>query len=256
MPEFVSNGVKLYYEEAGEGTPIILLHGLSASLIMFKKEMAYLKKQFRVIAIDFRGHGKSEKPTHYTLEDHIRDVISLMDHLRIKNTSLIGASMGSYIAQGVAIAVPKQVDKLILIVPKSYGKTSSTMRLFAQYANEIKNLNEEEKLAHMSKYIFHNLPAVANSLEGMSEMIVLTPEQHEAANKALVGFDFRSNLHKITAKTLVISGRYDGLNPPEYGRETALHIKESTFAEFENSGHAPNVEEPERFKEMIIDFLV
>lgn len=255
MPEFVSNGVKLYYEEAGEGTPIILLHGLSASMLMYKKEIAYLKKQFRVIAFDFRGHGKSEKPLHYTLEDHVHDVISLMDHLSIKKASLIGASMGSYIAQGVAIAVPERVDKLILVVPKSNGKTSSTMRIFAQYADEIEHLDEDEKLAHMSKYIFYNLSAIANSMEDMTEIIVLSPEQQESANKALEGFDFRPNLHKISAKTLVISGRYDGLNPPELGRETASHIQVATFVEFEKSGHSPNVEEPERFKAIVMDFL-
>ncbi|WP_028401569.1 alpha/beta fold hydrolase [Ectobacillus panaciterrae] len=90
-------------------------------------------------------------------------------------------------------------------------------------------------------------------MEGKS--VILTPEQQAAANKALEGFDFRPDLNKVTAKTLVISGKYDGLNPPELGREIASLIPDSTFVEFEKSGHAPNVEEHKYFMELVINFL-
>jgi 3-oxoadipate enol-lactonase len=72
---------------------------------------------------------------------------------------------------------------------------------------------------------------------------------------SLEGFDYRPNLHTITADTLVISGKYDGLNLPEGGREIAELILQATFMEFEESGHGPNVEEPIRFMEEIINFL-
>ncbi|MGV3465348.1 MAG: alpha/beta fold hydrolase, partial [Heyndrickxia sp.] len=85
---------------------------------------------------------------------------------------------------------------------------------------------------------------------------VLTPDEQAAANKALEGFDFRSDLHKITAETLVISGKYDGLNPPTLGKEIADLIPRSTFVEFEKSGHAPNAEEPEKFINIVKDFLM
>ncbi|MGG1575172.1 alpha/beta fold hydrolase [Fictibacillus sp. NRS-1165] len=60
------------------------------------------------------------------MEDHVQDVIGLMDHLEIKKANILGASMGSYVAQGVAIAVPERVEKLILVVAKAFGKTSSS----------------------------------------------------------------------------------------------------------------------------------
>jgi 3-oxoadipate enol-lactonase len=63
--------------------------------------------------------------------------------------------------------------------------------------------------------------------------IELNPDQFQAANKALERFDFRPNLDKITAKTLVMSGKYDGLNPVEFGRENASYIQNVTFIEFE-----------------------
>ncbi|MDN4074150.1 alpha/beta fold hydrolase [Fictibacillus terranigra] len=75
---------------------------------------------------------------------------------------------------------------------------------------------------------------------------MLTPQQQEAANKALENFDFRDDLHKITADTLVISGKYDGLNPPDDGKEVARLIPHADFVVFEKSGHAPSVEEPKQ----------
>lgn len=256
MSKFISNGTFLFFKDEGNGAPVILLHGLGASHSMFKHEIKYLKKNFRVIAIDFRGHGESDKPSHYSLEDHIQDVIALMDHLSLEKVNLLGASMGSYIAQGVAIEVPERIDKLILVVPKSNGKTSSSMRLLAQYADKIKGLSPEETAMHLAKYIFHNHQAMDQFTKELEGTIVLTPKEYDVANKALEGFDFRPNLHKITARTIIISGRYDGLNPPELGREMASYISKARFIEFENSGHAPNVEEHNLFKESILDFLL
>ncbi len=83
----------------------------------------------------------------------------------------------------------------------------------------------------------------------------IDPEKQKAANAALEGFDFREDLNKIEAETLVISGTYDGLNPPEKGKEVAELIPNATYIEFEESGHSPNVEEKDRFIQTVGDFL-
>ncbi|WKA59206.1 alpha/beta hydrolase [Planococcus shenhongbingii] len=256
MPEFISNGVRLYYEEAGEGMPVILLHGLGSSHAMFRQEMDFLKNEYRVIAIDCRGHGKSDKPVKFTLNDHIEDVIALLDHLGIKKAHIIGVSMGSYIAQGVVLAHPDRVEKLVLVVSKAHGKTSSTQELLTRYADELEGIEEQKQMEYLSKYVFHNLPAIQKWQE---EMAQIEPElsltEMAAANKALEGFDFRSALPTVTAQTLIISGSYDGLNPPVRGQELASLIQNSTFVEFEQSGHAPNVEEPEKIITTVSAFL-
>lgn len=76
-----------------------------------------------------------------------------------------------------------------------------------------------------------------------------------AADKAIEGFDFRQDLNRITAKTLVISGDHDELNPPEVGRETARLIPNAAFVEFNQSGHAPNVEQQLLFLDFVLEFL-
>lgn len=256
MPVVTLNGITLFYQEFGTGEPFILLHGLGGDLHMFESEIEHLKANYRVIALDSRGHGRSEKPRKYTMENHIQDVISLMDHLHIDKTNLLGASMGSYIAQGVAVAVPNRIEKLILIVAKAHGKTSSTARLLAEHAEEVKGLSHEEQMFALSKYIFHNLKAVGDWSQKVAvEVPPLTPEELAAANKALENFDFRGELHNVSADTLVMNGKYDGLNPPAAGREVASHIPNAKFIEFEHSGHAPSVEEPERYRAVINEFL-
>lgn len=256
MPELLLNNAALYYEEEGKGDPLILLHGLTGNMLMYENEIDHLKNYFRVISLDSRGHGKSEKIPEYTLKDHIQDVIALMDYLEIKKVHLMGISMGSYIAQGVAIIAPDRIDKLLLVSAKSHGGSSSMARLFKQHEKELEGLNYPEKVKRVSGYIFKNLDAVEKSIGQTSERsIELTPEQQNAAQKALEGFDYRPDLNKVTADTLIINGKYDGLNPPKEGQEIASLIQKSTFIEFEESGHSPNIEEPEYFLKIITKFL-
>jgi 3-oxoadipate enol-lactonase len=84
----------------------------------------------------------------------------------------------------------------------------------------------------------------------------LSPEQFVAANKAVGGFDFRKDLPKIRAKTLVISGKYDGLNPPSEGKICASLIPDARFVEMQYSGHAPMYEEPETYLKNVKNFLM
>src|SRR5699024_6250345 len=130
------NNTTLFYEEKGEGEALILLHGLTSNHLMLKQEMEYFKDYFRVIAIDARGHGKSEKPSSYTLDDHIEDTIAIMDKLGVDQVNLIGMSMGTYIAQGVAIKVPERVKKMILVSGNTHAKGEAE-GLLAEHQGEI-----------------------------------------------------------------------------------------------------------------------
>lgn len=256
MPKVSINGVNLYYEEHGKGPPLLLLHGLTSSGLMYDNEIEVFKERYRVITLDSRGHGKSEKPEHYTLHDHVQDVISFLDHLEIEKANILGMSMGSYIAQGVAARIPDRIEKLILVVPKAHGKTSSMARLSSRHEDEIAGLDYTEKMNYLARYIFHKIEDVQQSMALLYEkQPILTPEQEIAANQALEDFDFRPHLKKVTAKTLVISGTYDGLNPPEDGQEVAKHIPDAVFIAFDQSGHAPNLEEPDKFRKEVLSFL-
>lgn len=104
--------------------------------------------------------------------------------------------------------------------------------------------------------MFHDLATVGLwSREAAKKSPALSVDQISAANKALEGFDFLPDLYRVKAKTLVISGDHDGLNPPNVGRETARLIPSATFVEFNQSGHAPNVEQHLLYLDFVLEFL-
>lgn len=250
------NGTELALTEKGIGQPVILLHGLTGNRHMFDEEIKVLSKYFRVIAFDFRGHGDSERPQAYTLTDLISDTVAVINKLELTSVHIIGVSMGSYVAQGVAIELGERVKNLVLVATKSAGKTSAMQALFDQHSEELEGLTHNAKVLKASKYMFHDLQAVGKWSKGAAQKAEpMTAEQIEAANEALIGFDFKDDLSRISAKTLVISGDHDQLNPPEEGHETARLIPSATFAEFNQSGHAPNVEQRLLFLDFVLEFL-
>ncbi|MEZ0480959.1 alpha/beta fold hydrolase [Planococcus sp. SSTMD024] len=256
MPIFTRNDVSLYYEDIGSGQPLLLFHGLTSSSAMFHREINFFRTKRRIIALDSRGHGHSAKPDSYTLDDHIEDAAALMDHLQLESVDVLGISMGSYIAQGVAARRPERVRKLLLVATKSFGAQSSMAELLDRHADEFNGLSIHDKLDKAQEYIFHRLTAVKKSQEKAARNSPqLSMEQQGIASNALERFDLRPELPAISAETLVISGRHDELNPPDKGRETAQLIPNASFMEFKRSGHAPNVEQPRLFLGIAENFL-
>ena len=249
------NGIQLYVEVKGSGFPVILIHGVGGDHQAHLRNVVQpLSKNFKTVALDCRGHGQSDKPAEFTIEDHANDILGIMDHFGFEKAHLLGVSMGSYIAQLVAITAPDRIDKLILTVTKSNGLTSSIQRLFKENEKQITGLDMHKTILKLLKYMVYDTELMKNHLEIFETK--LSPEQFNAANKAIGAFDFRKELSKIKAKTLVISGKHDGLNPPEDGKEVALLIKDATFVEMQYSGHAPMFEEPNTYINTVEDFLL
>ena len=256
MPVFNRNGIELFYEDIGKGHPLLLLHGLTSNSAMFYREIDFFKDQRRVIALDSRGHGNSSRLEQYTLQDHIEDAIALLSHLALDSVDILGVSMGSYIAQGIATQDADRVNKLILVATKSFGAQSSMAELFARYPEKFDGLSMLDKFSASSSYIYYNQKKIDEWLSKTAQNSrQLTMQEQVIASDALKEFDFRQQLFNITAETLVISGKFDGLNPPEKGRETAVSIPDATFMEFKRSGHAPNVEQADLFLGITENFL-
>lgn len=107
--------VKLYYEEKGMGQPMVLLHGNGEDSSYFKNQIEYFSKKYRVIAVDTRGHGKSERGTApFTLRQFARDLKQFLDEMGLRRIILLGFSDGGNIALIFTILHPQYVDRLIL----------------------------------------------------------------------------------------------------------------------------------------------
>ena len=242
-------------EIKGKGQPLILIHGVGGDISQWENEIDRLSQKFKTIALDCRGHGQSDKPENYTIQDHILDILGLMDFYKIEKVFLYGISMGSYIAQGVAISAPERINKLILVSPTSNGLTSSVLRIMNENPKDFEGLKDQHELfLTLLKYMSYNPNEFKKHIHILDTK--LTPEQFARATKALAGFDFRNELSLIKAKTLVINGKYDRLNPPSEGRICVSLIPDSTFIEMQYSGHIPVLEEPETYNKIIDDFLI
>lgn len=255
-------GINLHVEVKGTGFPILLLHGLSSHLGFFQPIAEYLYPPYQIVSFDCRGHGKSDRPATFSLEDHIDDAIGVLDALNIEPVYILGYSMGSYIAMGVAIQQPERVEKLVLINPKAKADGSSAARFQNEHAYKLKGMSPNEIEETLHDHLF--APTTPPEIKGIHLELLqrqeiaglaLTTEENNAAIRALMRFDFTDYLCNIAAKTLVVSGKYDLTNPPALGQEIANAIPGARFEVLEKSGHMPLYEEPEKLKSLIGEFF-
>ncbi|WP_167815131.1 alpha/beta fold hydrolase [Sporolactobacillus shoreae] len=247
---------QIYYEEKGNGNPpILLIHGVTNSHLTFDQEFEWMSKEHLVVRYDLRGHGDSSKSEKYTLDDHIHDGIALITRLGLRNVILLGESLGSYIAQGIAVKRPDLLSKLILVVPASHGEGSSFGKVQREHAHELIGKTSDEAFRILFKYVIHTPSRLDPIVEQTLQHDHLSVTQKQAAIQSITRFDFREDLPKIELPTLVISGKFDNLNPPDLGKEVSDLIPDAQFIEFDNEGHLLRLENPERFKRVISKFL-
>ena len=119
MPFAINRGIQIYYEVEGDGPPLVLHHGFTSSLEIWKL-LGYtdqLKKYFKLIMLDSRGHGKSGKPLNvdaYSMSNRVRDIVTILDDLKIEKTHYFGYSMGGWIGFGMARHAIERVKSFVI----------------------------------------------------------------------------------------------------------------------------------------------
>jgi len=198
------NGIKVYYEVYGEGRPIVLLHGAFMTIEgNWGQLIPELSKTRKVIAIEMQGHGHTpfsdRKLSHATLAS---DVEGVMDYLKIDSADVVGYSMGGSVAYKFAIQSPKRLGKLVIISStyKSSGWLPEITNAFKTWKPEFFT-NSPMKAAYDAV-----APDKTKWTKFIEQMIAFAPEP----------FDFGdSNISKISAPVLIISGDNDGLDKIE-----------------------------------------
>ncbi|MGW6790675.1 alpha/beta fold hydrolase [Streptomyces chartreusis] len=124
MPQLEVDGATLTYDDEGprdgEGVPLVFVHGWTANRHRWDHQMTHFAKKRRVVRLDLRGHGESTGAGARRVDDLARDVLALLDHLRIERFAIVGHSMGGMIAQTIALAHPERVERMVLV--NSIGK--------------------------------------------------------------------------------------------------------------------------------------
>lgn len=128
MPYVTSDGIRIHYEVEGDGPPLVLQHGFGqkASSWRLAGYVDALKPQYRLVLVDARGHGESDKPydpTAYTLSHHVGDVVAVLDALDLPAAHFWGYSMGGWVAFGMAKYAPERVGAMLIGGQHPYGRT-------------------------------------------------------------------------------------------------------------------------------------
>ncbi len=259
------NGINFHYEERGSGEPLLLIMGITAAGAVWNVHVADWQHHFRCIIGDNRGVGLTDKPAGpYSTEQMADDYAGLLDALQIKKVKVVGCSMGSTIAQQLAIRHPDKVESMVLMCPwarcDSYAKgIFEHMKLAkARFKPEEFSLHMQllifskstwdnsEKLEDLEKGRKHDaygaFPQPLHGLEGQAAACM----NHNAFN----------DLGKIDKPVLIIGGREDIFTPVWMAEEVAGAIPESELFLYDKLGHAFHFENTDDFNPRVRNWLL
>jgi proline iminopeptidase len=258
---------RLYYEEAGSGSPILFLHEFAADYASWEPQMRYLSRRHRCIAYSARGYAPSETPAGnaFTYEHFRDDALAVLDHLGLARAHLVGLSMGAYSSLQVGLHRPERVLSLTLA---GIGTGSEPAQIEAFRASTQKNAHDFETLgsAEVAKVYARSpnrIPFKIKDPRGFGEFVEALA-RHDAQGSAHTqrGFQggrpslyaFEDRLRELTLPVLVIAGDEDDacIQPSLFLKRT---IPASGLAMFPKTGHILNLEEPALFNETLARFL-
>jgi pimeloyl-ACP methyl ester carboxylesterase len=259
MPNFTSDQINLFYDDLGEGSPLLFLHEFGGDTRSWKQQVAHFSSTHRCLALACRGYPPSDVPMHaqdYGWQKNIDDAIALLDHLCIPSTKVIGLSMGAYTGLQMCMQYPDRVQSLVAASGGS-GAFPETRNEFIK--SSLKIADEACFLPHMpadalaygsariqlrEKHraawdeFYDNLSQHPGIGSGMTQRMV------QAARPSL--YDFESQLAAIDKPVLLMVGDED-----DACLDTNLWLKRvmplSGLSVWPKSGHLLNLEEPERF---------
>ena len=257
-----SDNVQLYFEEAGEGTPILFIHEFAADYASWEPQMRYFSRSHRCITYSARGYIPSHIPEAeaYSYKHFRDDAIAMLDHLKIPAAHLVGLSMGASIIQDFYAQHSGRVASMVLAdtrpgfeAPFDPAAREEFLRL------RLTPLRAGKEPADIA-------PSVARSLMGASageDVYARLVESMQALHKASYMKTIEGRVtwqptfvpSKVTVPTLVVVGADDRLTPPAMAKSIADAIPGAHLAVIPAAGHLSNIEQPKVFNEIVLGFL-
>jgi non-heme chloroperoxidase len=253
----LSTGIDMHYVEKGQGNGhvIIFLHGYTDSWRSFERNLPLIARKFHVYALDQRGHGDSSRPACcYTQADFVADLAAFMDALKIKRATIVGHSMGSFIAHQFAIEYPRRVERLVLI---GSAPTSAGNEVILGLDEAVQQLQDPIDPAFVRDFqasTFYR-PIPPEFLDtAVSESLKLPASVWKQTLTGLLAENHSGQLGQIIAPTLIVWGDRDGIFTLEDQLELDRRIPNSTFKLYAETGHGLHVEWPQRFVDDLQSF--
>jgi pimeloyl-ACP methyl ester carboxylesterase len=265
MPIVETNGIKMAYEEQGSGDPLLLIMGITAPGAVWEAHAAEWEKSFRCILGDNRGVGGSDKPEGpYTSAMMADDYAGLLDALGIEKARVVGCSMGSIIAQQLALRHPSKIQSAVLMC--TWGRCDRYARSVFNHMEHIKaRLTPSEFMEYIQLLIFtkpfwDNDEAYQSILDGRKDADLNADPQplhalHGQAD-ACREHDVVSELGNVRCPCLVIGGKDDIFTPRWMGEEVHAALPDSELHLYDDAGHAFHWECLDDFNPRVRDWLL
>ena len=244
----------LAFADSGTGPPLVLLHAFPFDRHFWDGVTPLLTDNFRVIAPDLLGFGDSAATAKWSIEDQGHAVAVLLTSLGLQSASVLGLSMGGYVALALAANHPTQIASLILADTKA---APDTPKARAGREEAIALVLSQGVSAFADGMVAKLLGPHAHQDVQRSTRQLMNQSQHTVvtALKALRDRpDRRPDLPAITAPCLVLGGTFDTISPPAEGREIAAALPNAKFVEVADAGHLTNLEAPVAFAKIVTEF--
>lgn len=274
MPKTRVGDIELYYEEHGQGDPLLLIMGFATDSTGWALQTPAFSPRYRTILFDNRGVGRSDKPAGpYTIHQMADDAAGLLDVLGIARSHVVGLSMGGMIAQELVLRHPERVDRLVLAAtyPEpdeeiertrtfTLGQMGGSITATGEVRVDLSAMNPLALFQHLLPLVFSPefiasdlaklMPLFAGGLQyGFSMEAIL------GQMEALMGHKATDRLHRIAAPTLVLAGDADRLIPPANSDILAANIPGARLVKIPGGTHGFNIEHVDAFNQAVLEFL-
>ncbi|MEM7394429.1 MAG: alpha/beta hydrolase [Verrucomicrobiota bacterium] len=247
MPTVETNGINMFYDEVGSGDPLICIMGITAPGAVWEAHVEAWQEHFRCIMGDNRGVGSSDKPVGpYSSAMMADDYAGLMDALGIEKARVVGCSMGSIIAQQMALRHPDKVQSMVLMCPWArcdrYAKSVFKHMMDCKARLRPEEFMEWVQLLIFTKPFWDNDDAYQSIIDGRGDAANNPAPQPlhalEAQAAACIDHDVVDQLGDIQCPALVIDGKDDIFTPTWMTKEVADGIPNSDLHLYDGAGHA------------------
>jgi len=257
------NGTNFYVETAGKGKALLLIHAGVGDSRMWDKQFDEFSKSHYVIRCDLRGFGQSKmSPGSFA---HHKDIASLLEHLEVEKAVVIGASFGGYVAINFALTYPELITALLLVAPALDGykfKSTEMLNFFAREDDLLESgdlisateLNIKMWVAGPQRSVEEVNHKVREQVREMQMNIFAQPEIDGAEEIELTPPAIK-RLSEIEIPTIVINGNLDVIEFQEISSFLAKIIKNAKRTIMPRVAHLPNMESPDEFNQIVLDFV-
>lgn len=256
MPYFQSGDVKLFYQDEGQGEPLLFLHGFTFDHRMWQPQLDFFSSNYRILIPDSRGHGKSDAPeTGYSRDLRAEDTRLLLDELKIDKVHLVGLSMGGSTAIGFALKCPERLKSLVLVSTGAAGHSPGKKIEILDEIAQTRGIEaaKEKWLEWILVWFKKRDPKIGQLIETMvndfSGAIWVDPMRGKYPRTIDI-----ENAHNIKARTLLVAGKLDHLFV-ELSEKLHQKIENSQLIVLEEAGHMLNLEYPDKFNAELQNFI-